>query len=102
MVLEVLRELGNVHWALAGEVDLLYDLSDFNVDNLLLNVLSVLQHGGLGLPEGVDSLLAFLDVLIDGQGEPVVVLGSLVHVLLESLDLTLHEFLLDRFKAPES
>ena len=55
----------------------------------------MLKDDVLGLLESVDGHLAFLDVLINGKGEPVVVLNTLVHMSLELFDISLHELLLN-------
>jgi hypothetical protein len=80
---------------------LLDNLSDFDVDNFLLNVLSMLKDSGFGFSESINGLLALLDKFIDGKREPVVVLGSFVHMLLKSLDFTLHQFLFDGFQSTQ-
>lgn len=45
------------------------------------------HHIGFGFLESVDGCSALLDVFVDGQGEPVMVLGSLIHVLVKLLDI---------------
>jgi len=71
------------------------DLSVFDVNNFLLNVRSMLKNDVLGLSESVDSNLALSDVLIDRQGEPVMVLDTLIHMLVELVNINLHKLLFD-------
>jgi hypothetical protein len=66
-------ELRNVHWGFSVEVDLPDNLGVFDVYNLLLNVGSMLKNDVLGLSESIDGNLALSDVLINRQGEPVMV-----------------------------
>jgi hypothetical protein len=61
------EEFSDVHWALSLKVNLSNDLSVLDAEDLLLNVLGMLEHDELGLLEGVNGGLAFLDVLVDGQ-----------------------------------
>jgi hypothetical protein len=96
------EEFSNVHWALSLKVNLSDDLSVLDAEDFLLNVLGMLKHDELSLLEGVNGSLAFLDVLVDGQGEPVVVLVTLVHVSVQLVDLGVHQFLLDWLQIAES
>ena len=102
VVLEEFGELSDVHWSLSVKFNLLYNLSILNIDNFLLNVLSVLEDDVLGLLESVYGHLALFDVLIDGKREPVVVFDTLVHVSLELLDISLHELFLNWFQVVKS
>jgi hypothetical protein len=76
-------------------MDLLDDLGILNLDYLLVDVLGVTHHIGLSFLEGVDGRSALLDVLVDRQREPVVVLGSLIHVLVKFLDIVTQKPSLD-------
>lgn len=95
VVLEELGKLSDVHWVLSIELNLLDNLSIFDVDDFLLDILSVLENYVLGLLESVNGHLALFDVLVNGKREPVVVLDSFVHMSLELLDVSLHELLLN-------
>jgi len=77
-------------------------LSILNIDDLLLNVVCLLKHSILDLNESIDGLLALLDVLSDGEGEPVVVEVTFVHPLIKLLDLLFKELLLDWLKVAKS
>jgi hypothetical protein len=70
-------------------------VSILDVENFLLDVLGLLNDPVLDLDEAIDGLLALLDVLVDGQTEPVVVLLALVHPLVELGDLLEQKLLLD-------
>lgn len=90
-----IREFGNVHWGFSVEVDLSDNLSILNIDNLLLNVRGMLENDVLGLSESVDSDLALSDVLINRQGEPVMVGDTLIHMLVELLNIDFQKLLFD-------
>jgi hypothetical protein len=66
------------------------NLSHLNIDNFLLDVLSMLHNCGFGLSESIDSLLAFFDVLINGKREPIEILSTSIHLLLKNFDVSLH------------
>lgn len=95
MGFEEVCKLRDVHGLNAVEVNLSDDDGVFNLVDLLLDVLGVAHHVALGLLEGVDGSAALLDVLIDRKGEPIVVLETFIHVLVELLDVIAKKSALD-------
>lgn len=61
-----------------------------------------MKNDVLGLSESVDSNLALSNVLIDRQGEPVMVGDTLVHVLVELFNVNFQKLLFDWFQVGHS
>ena len=100
--IKVLAELSNVHDLCVLEVDGADDARVLNGLNLLLDVGGLLEDAALRVLELLDLFVALIDVLTDGQGEPVMVLSSLVHLTLELGDVLEEKFLLDGTQVAES
>jgi len=62
---------------------LLDNLSILDINDLLLNVGGVLKNDALDLGKGVDGDSALSDVFIDREGEPIVIIDSLIHSLVQ-------------------
>jgi len=99
---EVLRKLTKVHGSFAIEVNLPDNDSIFDIYDFFLNVLSVLEYSLFSILELIDSLLAITDILRDREGEPVVVLSSLIHPSIKLSDLLVKKAFLNRLQIAES
>ena len=69
------------------EVDRANDAGILNSLNLLFNVASLLQNAALGVLELLNLFVAFLDILGNGQTEPVMVLKTLIHLHIKLRDV---------------
>ena len=99
---KVLAELRDIHDLGVFEVDGADNACIFNRLHLLLDVGGLLEDAALGVLELFDLLVALLNVLTDGQGEPVVVIETLVHLALELVDILEEQLLLDSAQVAES
>lgn len=99
---EVLRELSDAHNFLVGEVDCLHKHGVLNVLNFLLDVISVLQDTAFCLLERLDSILALLNELRNGEREPVMVVLTLVHQQVQFVYVLLEESHLNGSQVLES
>lgn len=102
MHIEVLRERRYMHRVFSVELDLSDNNGIFDVHDLLLNVLGVLDDSTLNFLELVNGLLAVDDVLRNRKREPVVVFSSLVHPPVQLVDLLSKELLGDWHELAES
>lgn len=102
MHIEVLGERSYMHRVFPVELDLSDNDGIFDVHDLLLNVLGVLDDSTLNFLELVNGLLAVDDVLRNRKREPVVVFSSLVHPPVQLVDLLSKELLGDWHELAES
>lgn len=100
--LEKLGELRDVHRLHSFEIDLLDDLSILDLVHLLIDVFGVGHAVGLRLFEGVDGSLALPNVLVNRQGEPIVVVDTLVHELVKLFDVVAEESSFNRSQVTDS
>ena len=91
---KVVAELLDVHNLLVVEVNRTDDASIFDCLHLLLDVASLLEHATLGVFEVIDFVVALLNVLRDGEGEPVVILKTFVHLDVKLANVLVEELLL--------
>jgi hypothetical protein len=83
------RKLANVHGCFPVKFDFSNDDSIFNVENLFLDVLGMLEDPTLCFFKFVYCLLTVLDVFSNRKREPIVILDSLVHPSVELFNLLL-------------
>ena len=84
---KIFREFTKIHWLFAFEIYFSNYNSVFDINNLLLNVLSMLKDTWFGFLELINSLLAITDILRNWKREPIMVFSSLVHPSIQLSDL---------------
>jgi len=101
-LIEPVHEVLGLLELVRSEVDLADDLGILDGLHLLLDVGSVREDTVLHLLKLVDGLLALTNILHDGEGEPVIVTGTLLHLEVQLTEHGQQELLLYRLESLES